>query len=132
MLTEEDEIEIRCEAIARFIGDFIARWGRLSVRQTKEKYGTVRVYCGFGYYSLYGLLFPRYVYKHRLFPKWLWSFDIWYISPVLQYILPKLGSYKYQVFIYKLAYRIAVKRNPDIKDRILRSADYNELLKEIS
>lgn len=106
------------------IGDFCAKWGRIGVRQTKEKYGTARVYCSFGAWGFHSLIYPKYVYSQ--FPDWLWKLDCRIgtkiLSPFQKVII------KYQIFIYKLAYKKALEKYPFIKDEILGGADWHELL----
>jgi hypothetical protein len=116
---------------ADYIGDFCAKWGRIQVRQTKEKYGTVRVYCSITCNSLHELLKPgwlhmgwtgiskpewlrRLVYRvlvYPLFPKWL-----------------RPAIYAYQCAIYRKAYERALKKYPKIKAEILACPDWPELL----
>lgn len=110
------------------IGAFCVKYGRISVTQTKEKYGTARVYCSFGWTCLHSLLFPRYICKHPKFPKWLWKLDIYYIGPILRFLFAK-PIYSYQKFIYRLAYKKAIKKYPHIREEILNGADWDELLK---
>jgi hypothetical protein len=112
------------DEIAHEIGVFCRRWGRISVSQTKEKYGTVRVYCGFGYYSLHSLIFPGWVYKHPKFPKWLWSLDIYYLSSIIGWFHPIL--YRYQTWIYSMAYWKQIKKYPHLFDEITGSMDWPE------
>lgn len=71
---------------AHYIGEFIERWGRMTVLQTKEKWGMSCVYC-------HG---PR---------NW------------------------WQRFIYRLAYRIAIRKWPHLRQEILNGADWDETLK---
>ena len=126
-----DELFAQVGAAADYIGDFCVRWGRINVRQTKEKYGTARVYCSLGgYASLHGLLFPNYVYKHRRFPDWLWKLDTYYLSKVFS-LFTKYGFGKWQILVYKEAYRRAIKKYPMIKAEILCGADYDELLEHL-
>jgi hypothetical protein len=109
---------------ASYIGNFIARWGRIHVSQTKEKFGTVRVYCYFGIDCLFGLLWP----KKNFIPKW-WPYRIdlavwrWIRIPFNFLFIP------YQQVIYRLAYKRAIQRWPHLKDEILDCADFNELLR---
>lgn len=114
------------DKIAYEIGNFCVRWGRIPVTQTKEKYGTIRVYNGFGIAGLHGLLFPNYVYKHRHFPKWLWKLDIYYISKMFskcdRLILP------YQRFIYKVAFYKAMWKYPKYHKHIMSAVDYPEAI----
>ena len=109
------------------IGQFCKRYGRISVTQTKEKYGTARVYCHFGWTSLHGLVYPGYVYSQ--FPKWLWTADVYYIGPLLRKWPLGVIMVKYQLFIYRLAYKRALKKYPMIREEILVGADFDEYLK---
>lgn len=111
--------------IAFEIGRYCVKWGRISVTQTKEKYGTVRVYCHFGI-SLHSFIFPNYCYKHRYFPKWLWDLDIDYFSKFFNFfnfiIIP------YQHFIYKRAYWKYLYKYPHLFEEITSCADFIEIL----
>jgi len=115
---------------AEEIGAFCVRWGRIGVTSTKEKYGTVRVYCVFGLYSLHSLLFPRFVFRHPSFPLWLYRLDSKIMSPAFQALGRPLVWY--QIKIYRLAYRRALKRYPHIKEEILSDADYPEYLEGLA
>lgn len=109
---------------ADYIGDFCVKWGRIPVTQTKEKYGTVRVYCSFGCWGLHGIVKPQYIYYQ--WPKWTWpinSFSDKIISKFYFVIIP------YQKFIYRLAYKKALKKWPMIRKEILTCADWDECLK---
>ena len=110
--------------IAEDIGRFCARYGRIPVTQTKEKFGTIRVYCGFGCVSLHNLLFPRYVYKHKSFPGWLWRLDCTHGGKFWGFISRII--FPYQKFIYKLAYMRAIWRYPHLFDAITSCMDYPE------
>lgn len=114
------------EEIAESIGNFCARYGRISVTQVKEKYGSVRVYCGFGCASLHNLLFPRYVYRHKNFPKWLWHLDCTYGLKFWEYASRIV--FPYQKSIYKLAYMRAIWQHPDKFDEITSCMDYPEYI----
>lgn len=103
-----------------YIGEFMAKYGRISVYDMKEKYGTVRVYVYFGLTSLYFGLFPfRHfvrgplkVLNHVRVPKWINS----------SLIVP------YQQFIYRMAYWRALKKYPHLKAEILSGASHDNLL----
>jgi hypothetical protein len=120
----EERIEVACNNAAWFIHRHLVHYGRIPVRQSKEKFGTVRVYCSLGYYGFFSLLNPGHVYVH--WPKWLYGLDLRYGRPVMQ-LLNKI-IVPYHKFIYRRAYAAAVKKYPAIKDRILRTADFPELL----
>jgi len=115
------------DAAASYIGDFCRRWARLG-GQTKEKFGQIRFYARFSNMSLHGLIYPGYVYSQ--FPKWLWRTDISYITPVLEFLFGKL-FHKWQTFIYRQAYKRAVKKWPHLRKEILSAADQDQLLKGI-
>ncbi len=103
-------------------------WGRISVYQAKEKFGTARIYCSLGWNSLLGITHPGY-YHYRPYPKWLMIFDIYVLSRIISslnfIILP------YHEWLYKKVYSNAVKKWPHLKKEILCCADYSELLKGI-
>lgn len=107
------------DVAARYIGAFCKKWGRIPVTNYKEKYGTVRVYCNFYCDDLHTLLFPgwgyvRGPYKLMTFPLFRWA------RPIVLF---------WQHFIYRLAYKLAIKKYPMIKEEILCCADWNEYLK---
>lgn len=114
---------------ANYIGVFCRKWGRIGVRQTKEKWGTVRVYCGFGAGQFHTLTYPGYVYSQ--YPHWLWVLDLrfsysWFgqifWSGINKILLP------WQKFIYRKAYSNALKKYPMIRKEILACPDYRESL----
>lgn len=110
-----------------YIYDFCWKYGRFS-GQAKEKFGQCRFYCYFGL-SLHSLIYPKWVYrKHDNFPSWLWKLDIDIISPLLNFLMG-WWWYRYQYWIYREAYKRAVKKWPHIKEEITCAADYPELLK---
>lgn len=111
---------------AEFIGDYCRKYGRIGVTQTKEKYGTARVYCHFGWHQLFSITHPGYVYSR--YPKWLWNFDCMYLSKIIR-PLNKL-TVSYQIRIYRRAYELAFKKWPLIKEEIISGADYAELISE--
>lgn len=112
------------EAI-HYITTYLRRYGKI-MAHGKEKYGTARIYCHFGYLSLHGLVYPAYV--SNQFPKWLWNFDCEYIAPVLRKLFEK-SFVKWQMFIYNRAYQNALKKWPTLREEILCDADYLELIK---
>jgi hypothetical protein len=123
-MNKEERIEIACDNAAYFIHQYLVRYGRISVTQSKEKYGTVRVYCTLGYWGFHGLFNPGHIYVR--WPKWLYGLDLKYGRPIMQ-VLNKL-IVPYHKFIYCRAYKKAVEKYPAIRERILRTADYPDLL----
>lgn len=122
--------EFELEQIAVEIGNFCAKWGRIHISQTKEKYGTCRVYIYFGFYGLHGTLFPKNNYKHKYFPQWLWQLDN-YVFYKLTTKLTSLLDFvviPWQQYIYKLAYKRAIKKYSYYEEAITTCMDYPELL----
>lgn len=102
-------------------------WGRIGVN-SKEKFGTARIYVTFWDGSLHGMLYPGHCYSH--FPKWLWSFDLKVISPFIRKSgLCKLFNW-YQSKIYGMAYSRAIKKFPKVKIELVVACDIDELIKE--
>jgi len=87
---------------------------------------TARVYCGFGWYQLHSITHPGYVYSR--YPKWLWCFDIDYLSKIVRIFNPL--TVRYQMWIYRRAYELAFKKWPLIKEEIIDGADYPEIISE--
>ena len=121
--SDEDVDWVGIDGAAEYIGRFCARWGRIPVRDYKEKWGTVRVYCDFGVSGLYWLVRPRYIYYR--WPWWLkWtSFGGgWFWGPVSRLVTP------WQLWVYRRAYKNAVRRWPHLRQEILACPDFPELL----
>lgn len=112
--------------IAYGIGNICIKYGRIPVLQTKEKYGTVRVYNSWGIGSLHALIWPNYVYKHPSYPKWLWNLDIQYLSRFFNLLDPII--IRWQHFIYNFAYWKYIKKYPQLFDEITGCADWKEEL----
>ena len=105
---------------------FMRFWGRIHVN-SKEKFGTARLYVYFWDGSLHGLLYPGHVSSQ--FPKWLWSLDINYISKFIRRTrFHKLVQW-WQYKVYGLAYAKALKYFPHIKAEIVCAADAPQLIK---
>ncbi len=109
---------------AEYIGSNLLKWFRIGVRQRKEKYGTVRVYCSLGFSSLYSLWRPHYVW----IPKW-WPYSLdlnisRYLMPLVNFIALPI-----QQIGYRYIYKQAVKKWPHLKNEILCCADFSEYLK---
>lgn len=110
------------EDAARFIGEGLARW-RVNVRQYKEKYGEVRVYCSLGIDSWTQLTHPGYAYNQ--WPRWL-DFLAYSHGPILR--LLGWVTYKIHALLYIWYYREARRRWPHLAQEIYRGADFYELL----
>jgi len=121
-----DEMFSQVDAAAWYIGERMANWFRIPVRQMKEKFGTVRVYCGFGFSSVYSIWRPQ----HMWVPKWWpWSLDL----KVSKYVMSLINRMivPIQISGYRYFYKKAIKKWPYLKAEILCCADYPEYLKEI-
>ena len=110
-------------AAADFIGQYIAKWGRINVLQTKEKWGTVRVYINWGWSCFHAIIFP---FHHYIKPWWPAKIDFW-LSGKIIFILYRLSD-PYRKFIYNRAYKLAVKKWPHLKQEIIIAADWPEFL----
>jgi len=111
---------------AEYIGTNLRKWGRVEVRQYKEKYGTVRVYCSFGWSCLLSITHPGYC--HYPYPKWLVTLDIYVFSK----IIPSLCNWlviPLQTWLYRKLYADMVKKYPHLREEILCAADWEEFLK---
>ena len=112
------------EDAAEYIGIGISRWGRIGVMQWKEKLGTVRVYCHFGWRSLYSIWHPQNCWVPEWWP---YRFDLavsHYIMPILNRVVVPI-----QVRIYRHFYQRAIAKWPSIKREIIYGADYPEFLR---
>lgn len=126
-LTDQELSDI--DEAAYWIGKQLKRWGRVSVRQTKEKFGTARVYCTLGFYGLHCITHPGYVYSQ--YPKWLWHLEIYYFPRV---IIPisNLIVIPYHRWLYRKVYQLAMKKWPHVSKNILHGADFSELLNNLT
>jgi hypothetical protein len=90
---------------ACFIAKRLRKYGGIAVTDCKEKYGTVRVYCYFG---------------------WV---PAWATTPTLQYFVGLLNRIviPIQQRIYVWVYKQAVRRWPHLYHEIVSEADYGEL-----
>lgn len=109
---------------AYYIGCFIATWGRIGVMQTKEKFGTVRVYCHLGFSCFHGLVYP---WHHWIHSWWPYKLDLAISGAIAKYVNYVL--YPWQKLVYRQAYKNAVKKWPHLKAEILDCADFYEELK---
>jgi len=110
---------------AEFIGEGLLRW-RVNVRQYKEKFGTVRVYCTLGIQWWPQLTNPGYY--HNPWPKWTWRFQDrprWLLRLVNAMIRPVHS------LLYTYYYTQAVKRWPHLRQEIVSCADYEYLIRAL-
>jgi hypothetical protein len=111
-------------AAAAFIGEGMKKW-KVDVRQYKEKFGEVRVYCSLGLQDLHQLTHPGYV--SNQWPQWAWELQfIWPARLLVRFLnLFFLPLHKY---LYRRYYEQAVTLWPHLHDEILDAADWPELL----
>jgi hypothetical protein len=116
------------------IGEFCKKWARINVLQTKEKYGTARVYCSFtGFPNIHNIIWPSYYYiqwrAFSWFGKVMEFVDTKIVDNIIYYSGINYIFVPYQKFIYRLAYKRAMKKYPHIKAEIKHGANWDELLK---
>ena len=108
---------------AEFISLGLRKWGRVNVRQHKEKYGLVCVYLSLGLQWWPQLTHPGHVYNR--WPRWTW----WLQSrPRWLFWLLNLAVMPYHKWLYLEYYRRAVTKWPHLKQDIIRGADIEALL----
>lgn len=114
---------------AYFLGEFMRKWGRMGVH-TKEKYGTVRASCMFGWHSIHDLTHPGYAYIQYKRNGILWKLA--YSRRVMPLIFQVLNLVvrPYHVWLYRRAYRLAISKWPLLREEILLGADWSEYLEE--
>lgn len=105
-----------------FIGYWLRTWMRMHVSDCKEKFGTVRVYCSFGWDTLYSVAYPGYMWVK---PWWPYKFDL-YVSA---YILPFVNklAVPIQKWAYVYRYKKAIQKWPHLYHEIVTGADWGEL-----
>lgn len=115
-------------AAAQYIGLGLRIWGRVPVRDYKEKYGTIRVYCSFGWWSIHDITHPGWAY-------------IQYKSKLLRYLnyaewfnrifrLVNWVVVPYHTWLYTYLYGQALRKWPHLRLEILTGADFPELLRK--
>ena len=108
---------------AEYIYMYLKRW-RVPVRDYKEKWGTVRVYCSLHWergWLFMHLLKPNHVYYR--FPEWVRKVDYYIPAHWLNPIL-----HPFFCWLYRRAYRNAIRKWPHLACEIYHGADYGELL----
>lgn len=112
---------------AEFIGEGLRKWGRICVYGYKEKFGTVRVDCFFGWATFHAIVRPGYMW----IPKWWpWGLDLF----LSRYIFAPGGMLNrwfivpFHYKLYRWHYKKAVEKWPHLREEILSAADYGEVL----
>jgi len=113
---------------ARYIGQNLKRFGRINVRDYKEKFGTVRVYCSLGWGCLFNITHPGWVsYKVAGYPKWIMKLDIYWLSKIIPFLF-NWWVIPYHKWLYRHLYKKAIKKWSHLREEIICCADYFELL----
>lgn len=116
---------------AHYIGTELRKWGRVPVRDCKEKWGTVRVYCSLGWYSIHDITHPGYAfiqYKKGGLLHYL-NYACWFNNI---FRIVNIVIYPYHKWLYRKIYSNAVRKWPHLRDEILVQADFSELLEGIA
>jgi hypothetical protein len=111
--------------IAQEIGEPLRNKYRISVVDCKEKLGTVRVYCTFGWYNLHDVVHPGYVFNR--FPPWLQTLDYYLLGPIVHQLSRLIVPL--QIRAYRRAYQVALVKYPQHRTAILSCTDWPEYLK---
>jgi hypothetical protein len=93
---------------------------------TKEKWGSIRASVYFWDGGLHHLIWPGYVYVQNIFIAY--KLDRYVIKPITRYTGLNWLGVKLQLFGYGLAYYLAMRKYPHIKDEICYQADYPEYI----
>jgi|ERR1019366_6409643 hypothetical protein len=112
------------EDAGAYIGYWLRKWVRMDVRQVKEKYGTVRVYCAFGFCQIYSMFYPGYCW---IKPWWPHRLDLWISSktPLVKWINCLVTPIQQWAYVWR--YKKATQKWPHLRDEIISCADYGEL-----
>jgi len=111
-----------------YIETNLVRWGRINVRQAKEKFGTARIYCSLGWAQLLSITHPKSVFNR--YPKWLWKLDCHYGTKIIPFLF-NWFIVPYHKWLYRKVYANAIKKWPHLKEEITCCADFSDLLKGI-
>lgn len=120
------------EDAAEFIGRGLLFW-RVDVRQWKEKFGTVRVYCSLGIQWWPQWTHPGHTYNR--WPRWLdfityGGYNKWNPFNVALRLL-NVAVVPFHKWLYHRYYREAVRRWPHLATEICCGADFRELVADL-
>lgn len=109
-----------------YISGWLVRWMRQPIFQTKEKFGTLRIYCSFGWSSFYSIWRPRHCWIAKWWP---YKFDLW----ISNFIMPTLNKVVVpaQQKAYAWRYKKAVQKWPHLYAEIVSCADAGELFEGV-
>ena len=107
-----------------YIGLWLRRWTRMNVSTIKEKFGTLRIYCSFGWDTFYSIAYPGYMHVK---PWWPYKLDLLVCrnTPIMR-ILSSVASVM-QARAYAWRYKKAVQKWPHLYKEIVCGADWGEL-----
>lgn len=111
---------------AAYIGYWLRKWLRMHVSDVKEKFGTVRVYCSFGWDTFYSIVYPGYMWVK---PWWPYKLDLM----VSAHIMPFINRFAVplQQWAYARRYKKAVQKWPHLYSEIVSGADWGELFEGV-
>lgn len=111
-----------------YIGIWLRHWPRISVVQMKEKFGTARIYCSFGWDCFHTIFYPGYCWIHKWWP---YKLDLWlsYNTPILKWLNTLIIPIQKKAYIWR--YKKAVQKWPHLYEEILGMADYGELFEGV-
>jgi hypothetical protein len=112
-----------------YIGLTLAQYGRVHVSDMKTKFSSVRVYCSFGWYSMFNITHPL-IHSYRRYPTWLLWLDMNVANRL--FCLVNWAVVPYQKWLYRRVYKRAIELWPEYSHNILEGADYPELLRGLS
>lgn len=109
---------------ADYISVWLIRWMRQPITQVKEKFGTLRIYCGFGWDTFHTIIWPRHCWIHKWWP---YKLDLWisYNTPVLKWLNSVVIPVQQKAYAWR--YKKAVQKWPHLYDEIVSMADFGEL-----
>jgi hypothetical protein len=112
---------------AYYIAHWLRTYARVGILDYKEKFGTVRVYCHFGWHGVYAILRPSYCW----YPKW-WpmKLDFWLADSKLFTLINRIVV-PLQQKAYAWRYKKAVQKWPHLYKEIVSMADFGELFEGI-
>ena len=109
-----------------YISQWLKRYVRMNIHQTKEKFGTLRIYCSFGLESIYSIWRPGYMWYPKWWPRTIDRFISRLTLPLLNLLIEPL-----QKKAYAWRYKKAVEKWPHLRDEIVSLADWGELFEEV-
>lgn len=107
-----------------YIGGWLRRWVRMPVMDIKEKFGTLRIYCSFGWASMYSIWRPSYCWLPSWWPHKL---DNWlsYQTPIFTWLNYIVVPIQKKAYVWR--YKKAVQKWPHLYNEIVSMADWGEL-----